>query len=83
MQLTLLVQRLAGIYFTTLEKPSAQPMALLSPIIAHPKNRTRSYTLNRLAINLGWPYRWRMGGILAEMDYNLSVLGRWRNLYCS
>jgi predicted MFS family arabinose efflux permease len=35
-------------------------------------NRTRSYSLNRLAINLGWAVGGALGGFLAE--YNYSVL---------
>lgn len=33
------------------------------------ENRTRSYSLNRLAINLGWSVGASLGGILAEWDY--------------
>ena len=42
--------------------------------IAHystPANRTRSYSLNRLAINIGWALGGSMGGILATIDYQL------------
>lgn len=35
------------------------------------ENRTRSYALNRLAINLGWAVGSAMGGILADIDYEL------------
>lgn len=34
-------------------------------------NRTRSYSLNRLAINLGWAIGPAVGGILASIDYLL------------
>lgn len=34
-------------------------------------NRTRSYSLNRLAINLGWAAGSALGGILAKIDYQL------------
>lgn len=34
-------------------------------------NRTRSYSLNRLAINLGWAIGPAVGGILASISYNL------------
>ncbi|MEP6597315.1 MAG: MFS transporter [Ginsengibacter sp.] len=34
-------------------------------------NRTRSYSLNRLAINLGWAVGSALGGILASFNYNL------------
>ena len=35
------------------------------------QNRTRSYSLNRLAINLGWAAGGALGGILASYNYNL------------
>ena len=36
-----------------------------------PENRTRSYSLNRLAINLGWAVGGALGGILAAINYHL------------
>ena len=36
-----------------------------------PENRTRSYALNRLAINIGWAVGSSMGGVLAHIDYSL------------
>ena len=35
------------------------------------ENRTRSYSLNRLAINLGWAAGGALGGIIASFNYNL------------
>ncbi len=35
------------------------------------ENRTRSYALNRLAINIGWALGSAMGGILAKINYEL------------
>lgn len=35
------------------------------------ENRTRSYALNRLAINLGWAVGSTMGGFLAHINYEL------------
>ncbi|MDP4262864.1 MAG: MFS transporter [Bacteroidota bacterium] len=35
------------------------------------ENRTRSYSLNRLAINVGWAVGSGLGGILAKHSYNL------------
>lgn len=35
------------------------------------ENRTRSYSLNRLAINLGWAIGSGLGGFLAHIDYQL------------
>lgn len=45
-----------------------------STAIAHyskEENRTRSYSLNRLAINLGWAVGGALGGILASVNYEL------------
>ncbi len=42
--------------------------------VAHysaPENRTRSYSLNRLAINLGWAVGGTLGGLLAAIDYHV------------
>jgi predicted MFS family arabinose efflux permease len=42
--------------------------------VAHystPQNRTRSYSLNRLAVNLGWAFGGGLGGLLASFDYRL------------
>ncbi|MBC7696346.1 MAG: MFS transporter, partial [Burkholderiales bacterium] len=36
-----------------------------------PENRTRSYSLNRLAINLGWAVGVSIGGLIAAYDYEL------------
>ena len=36
-----------------------------------PENRTRSYSLNRLAINLGWAFGGAIGGFLAGYNYQL------------
>lgn len=35
-----------------------------------PENRTRSYSLNRLAINLGWAFGGTVGGLLAARNYH-------------
>src|SRR4030095_14098019 len=35
------------------------------------ENRTRSYSLNRLAINIGWAVGGGIGGILAHINYEL------------
>lgn len=35
------------------------------------ENRTRSYSLNRLAINLGWAFGGALGGIIASYNYSL------------
>lgn len=38
---------------------------------SHAGNRTRSYSLNRLAINLGWAVGASLGGLIASYDYSL------------
>ncbi len=38
---------------------------------SRPDNRTRSYALNRLAINLGWAIGSGIGGILANINFSL------------
>ncbi len=45
-----------------------------STAVAHystPENKTRSYSLNRLAINLGWAVGAGFGGLLASINYHL------------
>jgi predicted MFS family arabinose efflux permease len=42
--------------------------------VAHfskPENRTRSYSLNRLAVNLGWAVGGLLGGMLAMVNYEI------------
>lgn len=44
-----------------------------STAVAHystEENRTRSYSLNRLAINLGWSFGGALGGFLASVNYH-------------
>lgn len=40
-------------------------------VYSKPENRTRSYSINRLAINLGWAFGGALGGFLASFDYHL------------
>jgi predicted MFS family arabinose efflux permease len=45
-----------------------------STAIAHyssDENKTRSYSLNRLAVNLGWAFGGGLGGLLASFNYHL------------
>jgi len=35
-----------------------------------PENKTRSYSLNRLAVNLGWAFGGALGGFLASINYH-------------
>ena len=38
---------------------------------SRPENRTRSFSLNRLAINLGWAVGGTLGGFIASFNYHL------------
>jgi predicted MFS family arabinose efflux permease len=38
------------------------------------ENRTRSYSLNRLAINLGWAFGGSLGGFIAARNYHLLFI---------
>jgi len=38
---------------------------------SNPENRTRSYSLNRLSINLGWAVGASLGGVIATYNYEL------------
>lgn len=61
-----------GTFFMSLCNESFRPAN--STAIAHystVQNRTRSYSLNRLAINLGWAVGGALGGFLAEINYQL------------
>src|SRR6202166_3007903 len=40
-------------------------------IYSRPENRTRSFSLNRLAINLGWAIGGTLGGFIASFNYRL------------
>jgi len=40
-------------------------------IYSRPENRTRSFSLNRLAINLGWAIGGTFGGFIASFNYHL------------
>jgi predicted MFS family arabinose efflux permease len=40
-------------------------------IYSHPESRTRSFSLNRLAINLGWAIGGTLGGFIASFNYHL------------
>lgn len=61
-----------GVFFLSMINESFRPAN--STAIAHyskPENRTRSYSLNRLAINLGWAFGSAIGGFLAAKNYHL------------
>ena len=61
-----------GTYILGLCNDSFRPAN--SAAIAHyssDSSRTRSYTLNRLAVNLGWAFGGALGGFLASINYHL------------
>ena len=61
-----------GIFFLGLCNDSFRPAN--ASAIAHyssPENKTRSYSLNRLAVNLGWAAGGALGGFLASINYHL------------
>lgn len=61
-----------GTFFLSVVNESFRPAN--SSAIAHyskPENRTRSYSLNRLAINLGWAFGGTIGGFLAARNFHL------------
>lgn len=61
-----------GTFFLSMCNESFRPAN--STAVAHystEKNFTRSYSLNRLAINLGWSFGGALGGMIASIDYHL------------
>ena len=61
-----------GTFFLSMCNESFRPANATA--IAHysvVENRTRSYSLNRLAINLGWAVGGALGGFLASVNYHL------------
>jgi len=61
-----------GIFFLSLFNEAFRPANSLA--ISHfsaIENKARSYSLNRLAVNLGWSIGGALGGILASVNYNL------------
>jgi predicted MFS family arabinose efflux permease len=60
------------IFFTSMINEAFRPAN--STAIAHysdPQNRTQSFSLNRLAINLGWGIGSALAGMLASISYHL------------
>jgi predicted MFS family arabinose efflux permease len=59
-------------FFLSMVNESFRPANVTA--IAHystPQNRTQSFSINRLAINLGWGVGGALGGFLASVNYNL------------
>ncbi len=64
-----------GIFLLGLCNDSFRPAN--ASAIAHyssPENKTRSYSLNRLAVNLGWATGGALGGFLASINYHFLFL---------
>ncbi len=71
-ELTHFTSLCVGVFFLSLVNESFRPAN--STAIAHyskEANRTRSYSLNRLAINLGFSFGAALGGFLASRNYQL------------
>lgn len=62
----------AGTFILSLCNESFRPANAAA--IAHystPENRTRSYSLNRLSVNLGWAVGGALGGFIASVNYEM------------
>jgi predicted MFS family arabinose efflux permease len=70
-QLESLASLCTGVFFLSLCNESFRP-ANSTAIVHYSKaaNRTRSYSLNRLAINLGFSFGGALGGFLASRNYH-------------
>jgi len=61
-----------GTFFLSVVNESFRPAnSAATAYYSQPENRTRSFSLNRLAINLGWAFGGTIGGLLAAKNYNL------------
>src|SRR3954452_8109898 len=61
-----------GTFFLSLVNESFRPAnSTAIAFYSKAENRTRSYSLNRLAINLGWAIGGALGGFLASVNYQL------------
>ena len=70
--LTMLPVLCAGTFLLSLCNDAFRPAnSAAVAAYSNPDNRTRSYSLNRLAVNLGWAAGGSIGGVLASIDYHL------------
>lgn len=61
-----------GAFFLSIFNESFRPAnAAAIAAYSHPQNVTRAFSLNRLAINLGWAFGGGLGGYIASINYNL------------
>ena len=61
-----------GVFILSVCNESFRPAnAAAIAFYSTPDNRTRSYSMNRLAVNLGWAVGGALGGFLASINYNL------------
>lgn len=68
--LTSYVSLCTGVLILSIINESFRPAnAAAVAVYSHPENRTRSYSLNRLSINLGWAFGGSIGGFLAARNY--------------
>ena len=62
----------AGVLVLSIVNDSFRPAnSAAVAFYSNPENRTRSYSLNRLAVNLGWAFGGTTGGFLAARNYHL------------
>ncbi len=62
----------AGAFILSVCNESFRPAnATAIAFYSTPDNRTRSYSMNRLAVNLGWSVGGALGGFLASVNYSL------------
>jgi predicted MFS family arabinose efflux permease len=70
--LTSYISLCIGTFFLSLINESFRPAnSTAIAYYSHAENRTRSYSLNRLAINMGWAVGGALGGFLASKNYHL------------
>jgi len=70
--LTSFLSLAAGTFILSICNESFRPAnATAIAYYSKDENRTRSYSLNRLAINLGWAVGGALGGFLASVNYHL------------
>ncbi len=61
-----------GVFILSVCNESFRPAnATAIAFYSRENNRTRSYSLNRLAVNLGWAVGGALGGLLASINYKL------------
>jgi predicted MFS family arabinose efflux permease len=61
-----------GIFIMSICNESFRPANAAAVVyFSTAENKTRSYSLNRIAVNLGWAFGGALGGLIASYSYNL------------